>query len=377
VFESGDFFAHFSVLPDPRVDRTRKHNLIDILFIAICTVICGGEGFNDMEEFGIAKEDWLKRFLELPNGIPSHDTFRAVISRIDPQDFAECFTNWTAAIHEMTEGEVIALDGKTLRHSFDKATGQNALHIVSAWATGSGVALGQIRVDEKSNEITAIPKLLELLEIKGCIVTIDAMGCQKDIAEMIIGKGGDYVLCLKGNQSGLHDDVKWFFEEIERSGFGDLEHRYFESVEKDHGRIEIRKCWMVEADAIAWLGEQGHAWKGLKSLAAIKSERRTGGKIATETRYFISSLTGSAEQLASAARGHWGIENSLHYVLDVTMNEDKNRIRKDNAPENLAILRKIAINSIKRETSSAKSSVRVRIKKAGWDNSYLEKILVG
>jgi predicted transposase YbfD/YdcC len=329
-----------------------------------------------MEWFGRAKEKWLRKFLELPFGIPSHDTFRAVISRIDPHKFSECFISWAAAIHEITNGEVIALDGKTLRRSFDKATGQNALHIVSAWATGSGMTLGQVRVDKKSNEITAIPKLLELLEIKGCIVTIDAIGCQKDIAEKIIDKGGDYVLCLKGNQSGLHEDVKWFFEEIERSGFGDLEHRYFESVEKDHGRIEIRKCWMVEADAITWLGEQGHAWKGLKSLAAIKAERRIDGKIATETRYFISSLTGSAEQLAMAARGHWGIENSLHYVLDVTMNEDKNRIRKDHAPENLAILRKIAINSIKRESSSPKSSVRSRIKKAGWDDSYLEKILV-
>lgn len=376
MFESGDFFAHFSILPDPRIDRTRKHKLIDILFIAICTTICGGEGFNDMEAFGIAKEEWLRKFLELPYGIPSHDTFRAVISRIDPKEFAECFTRWTTSIHELTKGEVIALDGKTIRHSFDRATGQSALHIVSAWATGTGVALGQMRVDEKSNEITAIPKLLELLEIKGCIVTVDAMGCQKDIAEKIIDKGGDYVLCLKGNQTGLHDDVKWFFEEIERSGFGDLEHKYFESVEKDHGRIEIRRCFMVETDAIEWLGEQGHAWKGLKSLAAIKSERRIDGKIANETRYFISSLTGSAEQLATAARCHWGIENSLHYVLDVTMNEDKNRIRKDNAPENLSILRKIAINSIKRATTSAKSSVRVRIKKAGWDNSYLEKIFV-
>jgi predicted transposase YbfD/YdcC len=329
-----------------------------------------------MEAFGLAKEDWLRRFLRLPHGIPSHDTFRAVISRIDPSCFSECFTRWTAAIHELTGGEVIALDGKTIRHSFDTATGQSALHIVSAWATTSGVALGQIRVDEKSNEIKAIPKLLELLEIRGCIVTVDAMGCQTDIAEKIIDRGGDYVLCLKGNQTGLHEDVNWFFEEITRSGFGDLEHRYFESVEKDHGRIEIRRCWMVEDDAIAWLGEQGHKWSGLRSLAAIQAERHVGGKVSTETRYFISSLTGSAEQLALAARSHWGIENSLHWVLDMTMNEDRNRIRKDNAPENLSILRKIAINSIKREISSPKASVRVRFKKAAWDNSYLEKVLV-
>lgn len=373
--DAGDFFEYFSVLPDPRIDRTKRHLLIDILFIAICTIICGGEGFTDMEAFGKAKKDWLEKFLELPAGIPSHDTFRAVISRIDPSGFADCFTRWTAAIHEMTQGEVIALDGKTIRHSFDTATDQSALHIVSAWASGTGVALGQVRVDEKSNEITAIPKLLELLEIKGCIVTIDAMGCQKEIARKVIERGGDYVLGLKGNQTKLHEDVKWFFEEIERGGFGDLEHRCYESVEKDHGRIETRRCWMVEADAIEWLGEQGHEWAGLKSLAAIESQRRTGGKVTSEIRYFISSLSGSAEQLALAARGHWGIENSLHWVLDVTMNEDRSRIRKDHAPENLSILRKIAINSIKRETST-KSSVRVRIKKAGWDNSYLEKILV-
>lgn len=374
--ETGDFFTHFSVLPDPRVDRTKRHLLIDILFIAICTIICGGEGFTDMEAFGVAKKEWLEKFLLLPHGIPSHDTFRTVISRIDPGELAECFTSWTAAIHELTGGEVIALDGKSIRHSFDRATGQNALHIVSAWATGSGVALGQVKVDEKSNEITAIPRLLELLEIKDCIVTTDAMGCQKDIAKRIVEEGGDYVFCLKGNQSGLYEDVKWFFDEIAESGFGDLEHRYFESVEKDHGRIEIRRCNMVEADAIAWLGEQGHQWAGLKSLALIQSERRIGGKVSTETRYFISSLTGSAEQLAGAARSHWGIENSLHWVLDVTMNEDQNRIRKDNAPENLSILRKIAINAIKRETAYSRKSVRVSIKKAAWDSSYLEKVLV-
>lgn len=374
--ETGDFFTHFSVMPDPRVDRTKRHLLVDILFIAICTFICGGEGFTDMEAFGTAKKEWLEKFLELPFGIPSHDTFRSVISRIDPKEFGECFTRWTASIHELTGGEVIALDGKTIRHSFDRATGQGPLHIVSAWATGAGVALGQVRVDEKSNEITAIPRLLDLLAIKGCIVTLDAMGCQKDIAQKIIESGGDYVLGLKGNQTGLYDDVKWFFEEIAQSGFGDLEHRYFESVEKDHGRIEIRRCWMVEDDAIAWLGEQGHQWMGLRSLAAIQAERRVGRKVSSETRYFISSLTGSAEQLATAARSHWGIENSLHWVLDVTMNEDQNRIRKDNAPENLSILRKIAINTIKHETSSSKASVRVRIKKAAWDNSYLEKVLV-
>ncbi len=372
---SADFLSHFSVLPDPRIDHTKKHNLVDILFIAICTIICGGETYIDMEEFGKAKEDWLARYLELPHGIPSHDTFRRVISLVEPENFAECFMSWTRAIHTATKGEVIALDGKTIRHTFDTVTGQGALHIVSAWATKAGLALGQVRVDSASNEITAIPKLLDMLDIRGCIVTTDAMGCQKEIAEQIVAKGGDYLLCLKGNQTNLHDEVKYFFDEAFDAGFEDLQCRYFESVEKDHGRIEKRRCWMVEDVAIDWLGETGHLWPGLKSIGAIESQRKTAGKTSTEIRYFISSLTGSAEEFAGAARSHWAIENSLHWVLDVTLREDASRIRRNHAPENLAILRKIAMNLAKRETTS-KSSIRRKLKRAGWDNSYLEQLLV-
>lgn len=373
--ESGDFFVHFSVLPDPRVDRTKKHLLIDILFIGMCTIICGGEGFTDMEEFGEAKEEWLRKYLELPYGIPSHDTFRRVFSSLDPKAFSECFTRWSQALHDATGGEVIALDGKTIRHSFDTATGQPAIHVVSAWASENGLALGQVKVDKKSNEITAVPKLLEMLDVKGRIITTDAMGCQKDIARRIVEKKGDYVFCLKGNQGNLHDDVKFFFDEARKADFKDVEHRYFETVEKDHGRIEIRRCWVVEEDAIVWL-EKGDEWSGLSSIAAIEAERKIRGKTTTETRYFISSLTGSAEKLAGAARSHWGIENSLHWVLDVTLNEDKSRIRKDNAPENLAILRRIALNMVRREQTRKNVSVRRRVKKAGWDNSYLEQVLV-
>lgn len=372
---SADFFSYFSILPDPRIDHTKKYNLVDILFIAICTIICGGETYIDMEEFGKAKEEWLGNFLKLPNGIPSHDTFRRVFSLIDPEAFAECFVAWTAAIHEITKGEVIALDGKTIRHSFDSVTGQGALHVVSAWATKAGLALGQVKVDSRSNEITAIPKLLDMLNISGAIVTMDAMGCQKDITKKIIDKGGDYLICLKGNQESLHNEVKFFFDEAFDAGFEELECRYFESIEKDHGRIETRQCWMITDVAIDWLGETGHAWPGLASIGAIQAQRKIGDKISTETRYFISSLSGSAEQFAGAARSHWGIENSLHWVLDVTLNEDRSRIRRDYAPENLAILRKIALNLTKRETSS-KSSMRRKVKRAGWDNSYLEKLLV-
>jgi predicted transposase YbfD/YdcC len=374
VGDSGDFFLHFSVLPDPRTDRTKKHLLIDILFIAICTIICGGEGFTDMESFGEAKEDWLRKYLELPYGIPSHDTFRRLFSILDCEAFSECFSQWSRALHEATNGEVIALDGKSIRHSFDSFSGQGALHMVSAWASENGLALGQVKVDEKSNEITAIPKLLEMIDVKGRIITTDAMGCQKDIAKRIIDRKGDYVFCLKGNQESFHDEVKFFFEECREANYQDVEHRYFETVEKDHGRIEIRRCWVVEEDAIQWL-EREDQWPGLASIAAIEAERKIREKVTVETRYFISSLSGSAQKVANAAREHWAIENSLHYVLDVTFNEDKSRIRKDNAPENLAILRKIALNIVKRERTR-KGSVRARVKKAGWDNSYLEQILV-
>jgi len=370
-----DFHAHFALLSDPRVARTKKHLLSDILFIAICTVACDGEGFTDMEVFGRAKQEWLRKYLELPGGIPSHDTFGRVFSIIDPEAFTECFVNWTQAIHVATAGEVVALDGKTVRHSFDTATGKSALHLVSAWASENGLALGQVKVDDKSNEITAIPKLLEMIDVKGRIITTDAMGCQKDIVKRIIEKKGDYVLCLKGNQESLHEEVKYFFDEAQAAGFEDVDHSYFESVEKDHGRIEIRRCWVVEDDAITWL-EKEDQWPGLKSIAAICSQRRTAKKTSIETRYFISSLAGQPSKLVSAAREHWAIENSLHHVLDVTFNEDASRIRKDNAPENLAILRKIVINLLKKQKST-KASIRARLKRAAWNNAFLETILVG
>jgi predicted transposase YbfD/YdcC len=375
VADRTDFLAHFSNLPDPRVKRTKRHRLIDILFIAVCTIICGGENFTDMELFGKAKEEWLRKFLELPHGIPSHDTFGRVFARIDPQAFGKYFIAWAATLHEATRGEVIALDGKTVRHSFDAASDQAAIHVVSAWATANGLALGQLKVDGKSNEITALPALLKLLDVTGCVVTMDAMGCQKELARQIIQQQGDYVLCLKGNQGSLHEETRYFFEEAKAMNFQDVPYHYSQTVEKDHGRIEIRRCWMVEEVAIEWLERQDQ-WPGLASVAAIEAERRIGKKVTKETRYFISSLKGSAEQLAEAARKHWGIENSLHWVLDVTMNEDQSRIRKEHAPENLALLRRLSLNLIKK-TKPPKASVRGSIKKAGWDNSFLEAILVG
>jgi len=375
VADTTDFVAYFSILPDPRVDRTKKHRLIDILFIAVCTVICGGETFTDMALFGEAKQEWLRTLLELPHGIPSHDTFGRVFSPLAPQAFGECLLRWSAALHEATKGEVIALDGKTVRHSFDSATGQGALHLVSAWASENGITLGQLKVDGKSNEIRALPALLKLLDVKGCVVTMDAMGCQKELAGQIVAQGGDYVLGLKGNQGSLHEETRYFFEEAKKMKFHDVPYRYHETVEKDHGRIETRRCWMVEETALEWLARE-EQWPGLASVAAVESERRIGKKTTKETRYFISSLQGNVKQLAEAARKHWGIENSLHWVLDVIMNEDQNRIRKDHAPENTALLRRLALNLIKK-AKPPKESVRGSIKKAGWDNSFLEAILVG
>ena len=372
--DSPEFLAHFSALPDPRMDRSKRHRLLDILFIGVCTMICGGEGFTDMHLFAVAKEAWLRGFLELPGGIPSHDTFRRVFSLIDPEAFGGCFLAWTAALHEATGGEVIALDGKTIRHSFDAATGQAALHLISAWATENGLSLGQLKVDGKSNEITALPALLKLLDISGQIVTMDAMGCQRELAGQIVAQQGDYVLCLKGNQTSLHEEVQYFFREAQATGWHDVPHSYHETAEKDHGRIEIRRCWMVEDPAIAWLG-RGDQWPGLASIAAIEAERRIGDTVSRETRYFISSLRGNATQLARAARRHWRIENSLHWTLDMTLNEDASRIRTGHAPENLALLRRLALNLI-RIAKPPKASVRGSIKKAGWDNAFLEMVLV-
>lgn len=372
--EFAGFFDHFSMLPDPRMDRTKKHKLIDILFIAVCTVICGGEGFTDMEDFAIAKEAWLRKYLELPGGIPSHDTFRRVFSILDPHAFGVCFVRWSEALHEATKGSVVALDGKTIRHSFDVATGQAAMHMVSAWASENGFALGHMKVDGKSNEITALPKLLEMIDIRGRTVTLDAMGCQKELAKQIVDRGGDYVLCVKANQISLHEDVRRFFCDCD--DFAGVGHTYYESVEKDHGRIEVRKCWAVEAEA-SWLGF-GEEWKALRSIAALRAERIIRGKSSVETRYYISSLPGNAKKIAMAAREHWAIENSLHWVLDVTMNEDMSRVRKDNAPQNLATIRRIAINLVKKQKIEMKGrpSVRRAMKRAAYLNSSLEEILV-
>jgi predicted transposase YbfD/YdcC len=369
--EFADFFKHFSILPDPRVERGKRHKLIDVLFIGLASMLSDGETFSDMEEFGEIREEWLRKYLELPRGIPSEDTFQRVFAAIDPKAFADCLMNWTEAIQSVVQGQVIALDGKTIRRSFDRWSGKSAVHVVSAWCTDLGLALGHEIVDSKSNEIPAILALLEKLSVKDRTVTIDAMGCQKDIADKITEKGGDYLLCVKGNQPRLQETVKDFFDDC--GDFSEVEHDYFETLEKVHGRIETRKCWVVEGET-GWQGINKE-WKRAQTMVRIEATRKIREKTSTETRYYISSLPGDAEKIALIARSHWGIENGLHWVLDVIMNEDMSRARKDNAAANLATMRRVAINMAKRV--KGKSSIRGTFKKAGWNTSFLERIFAG
>jgi len=362
---------HFADLPDPRIDRNKEHRLIDILVIAICAVVAGCEACTQIAEFGRRKEAWLKRFLELPNGIPSHDTFSRVLGLIDPVRFQECFMRWAAAVQQATEGKIVALDGKTLRRSFDRTEGLAAVHLVSAWCSENHVALGQVAVDTKSNEITAIPVLLELLEIEGAIVTIDAAGCQRAIATTIRKQQADYVLALKKNQNTLYEDVERCFAEcsIEHKDHPDC--TVHQTEEKRHGREERRTTRaMVVPETI----RQRELWCDFKSIAMMKSRRTVDGREETHVRYFISSLEHDAEQIARAVRGHWGVENSLHWVLDVTFREDDSRIRKGHGAENMGALRRLAITLLKREPT--KQSIATKRLMAAWDEGYLWRVLV-
>ena len=364
---------HLSEIDDPRIERSKRHLLIDILTIAILAVICGADSWVAMENFGQAKFKWLKRILELPNGIPSHDTFARVFARLNPQQLQQSFLEWVRSLVRLSGGQVIAIDGKTLRQSYNCADGKGAIHMVSAWASHNRLVLGQCKVDEKSNEITAIPQLLKMLEVSGCVITIDAMGCQKEIAKLIVERGADYVLALKDNQGNLFEDVQQIFAQAQAHNFAGIEHDFHQTLDKGHGRVEIRRCWtMGQVEFLI----NADKWVKFTSIGMIQAERRINGKIERETRYYISSLTSDAHRLSKAVRSHWLVENSLHWVLDLAFLEDACRIRKDYAPENLALVRHVALNLLNQETT-VKIGIKNKRLRAGWDEDYLLKVLLG
>ena len=363
---------HFKDLKDPRrITSNRRHKFIDVIVIAICGIISNADDWVSIERYGKAKKSWLKKFLELPHGIPTHDTFNDIFSKLSTSQFQECFSSWVSSIIKLLPDEVVAIDGKTLRHSYDNQDSKAAIHMVSAWASKNSLVLGQIKTEEKSNEITAIPELLKSLDIHGCLVTIDAMGCQKKIAETIVEQGGAYILGLKQNQPKLYSSVEEHFETASTKNFKGYDIDYDESLDRGHGREEKRKCWVCYD--LDFLNVQ-HKWKDLRSVIMIESERKINGKVSLEYRYYISSTMYNAESLLKATRDHWSIENSLHWILDVAFREDECRIRKGNGAENMAILRHIALNLLKNE-KTAKVGIKNKRLMAGWDMSYLEKVL--
>lgn len=366
---------HFWELEDPR-RYNRRHYLRDILVIAICAAIGGADGWEDVELFGKAKEEWLKEVLglELPHGIPSSDTFRRVFGALDAEQFQACFVNWIQAVDRVTEGQIVAIDGKVLRRSHDRSLGQEALHMVSAWSSGTGLVLGQMKVDSKSNEIPAVPELLEMLEIEGCIVTLDALHCQTQTVETILEKQADYVLPVKENQPRLLEALQGLFDDPQEMRW--VECDSFETVSKGHGRVETRECWTTsDPEYLKYIATLAD-WRGLQSIAMVQAVRRLGEQTTTTRRYFISSLESDAQSILLAVRTHWGIENKVHWVLDITFREDDCRIRRGNGAENFAVLRHIALNLFNCE-NSAKRSLRAKRKKAAWDNDYLLKVLTG
>ena len=363
----------FADMKDPRAKQGRRHELVDILVIAICAVICGADGWEDVALFGRSKRKWFATFLHLPHGIPSHDTFGRVFARLDPDVFERRFLAWVAHLAKASVGRLVAIDGKTIRRSFDTAAKKSALHMVSAWCESNQTVLGQIATDAKSNEITAIPQLLELLDLDGAVVSTDAMGCQKAIAEKAISCGADYVLQVKGNHPRLQRELKLLFDECRRKEAHAAAYDYTEETDKGHGRIETRRCWMTTD--VSWL-PGGAEWQNLGSFACVEATRRIGAKVETDQRYYISSVEKcDAARMLQRVRGHWGVENRLHWRLDVVFGEDQRRIRTGHAAENFSRLSRIALNLLKAGPPKARS-IRARRLLAGWNHDYLLSLLI-
>lgn len=366
------FINYFGIIKDIRQQSKVRHKLIDILFIAVAATIANASDWKDIEIFAVKKEHWFRKFLELPNGIPSHDTFERTFRWIDPKQFEKCFVHWIREIAALADRSIVAIDGKTMCGAFDTDDKKSPIHIVSAWASENGMVLGQVKTDEKSNEITAIPELLDLIFVKNCIVTIDAMGTQTKIAEKIIDKKADYVLALKGNQPNLHNDVVDFFEDAEKTNFDGLKVKSCMTTDKDHGRIEVRKYFLVEN--VDWLSMKDE-WKGLKSIGMAIRECEVKGEKTVEKRYFISSLKDSIDEFGDAVRKHWGIEIT-HWFLDVVFKEDARRVRKDNGPQNLALLKRVALNILRKDVTEPKYSLKSKRFASSVDNDYLEQVLI-
>ena len=365
---------HFGQVKDPRINRTKDHKLHDIIGVAICAVICGAENWVDIELYGNSKIVWLQTFLELSNGIPSHDTFGRVFGMIDAQEFQKAFVEWVLAINDIIHGQIINIDGKCLRGSDDQPLGKRAIYMVSAWASENEIVLGQRKVDEKSNEITAIPELLKMLAIADCIVTIDAIGTQTEIAKTIVDAQAGYALSVKENQGHLFEDISTLFAIDRNQNFKYAELDYAKTTNSGHGRIDVRECWSTSNPEYLQLIRNLENWAGLQSIAMVICTRIIAEKKTQHIRYYITTLPSNAERILHVVRRHWAIENELHWVLDVAMNEDHNRVRKNQAPENMAVLRHMAINLIKQE-KTAKGGIHAKQLQAAWNNDYLLKIL--
>lgn len=362
----------FGELEDPRMDRTKKHNLTDILAIALSAVICGADGWVQVEEFGLCKQNWFRTFLDLPNGIPSHDTFGRVFARLDPKAFERCFLQWIQDVATATRGRLVAVDGKTIRRSMDAANGQAPIHMVSAWCQANRMVLGQLATDAKSNEITAMPKLLKLLDLEGAVVTIDAGGCHKKIARQIVNQGGDYVLQLKANQGGLYAETVELFDQCLRDDCYGIAYTTAATTDAGHGRIEQRRLWATSE--VDWFAERDK-WKKLRTLIRVEAKRTVNGETSCEYRYYISSLPADdPRRLLEAIRGHWSVENGLHWCLDISFGDDDRRIRTGHGAENFSRLSRIALNLLKAQKQH-KVGIKTKRLCCGWNHDYLFRVL--